>query len=321
MCETVLTMANNQIIELERSSLSGMKKNNFKPGFNLITEKDARIALRICKGNIWQAVEKCIQRYQDTKAGFGTPVKSISTKTKSDIAGSNGGAVPKQSKSFSMKVSGYGSGKTNNDSYDPNSSEMLDDSRSDVEEEEIENLMNPDLIYQEDINQMPLDSYVTLKDHDQDSNELVDFYINKLDSNEQEFDRNQMETLLYNWRTEKLLMEQQREAMKRAEKEKRKIQKMLDLQRRIGGYLSDGTTTEEELDREVENVFASHEELRAKLAEIDIEEIVVSDSSENVETPKMLNINMENGNESVTTLIGEEELHDEDKFDEVILKL
>ena len=282
MCETVHTMANNQIIELECTSSLGKKSANFKPGLNLVTERDARAALRICKGNIWQAVEKCIQRYQDTKRGFGTPFSGSSSQLNSPTTKHfPGGAIPKSSKSFSMKVSGFGTGKANNDAYvedgDGDQEYGFDDARSDVAEEEVENLMNPEFIFKEAPNQTPMDAFLSSKENNE-TNELLDFYMRKLQQTDSmhgeqiKFDQSQMEALIYNWRFEKMVLDQEREQMKRVEKERRKMQKMLDLQRRIGGYMSDGTTTEEELDREVEQVFASHDELRAKLASIDADD-------------------------------------------------
>ena len=193
--------------------------------------------------------------------------------------------------------------------------------RSDVAEEEVENSMNPDYLFKEAPHQSPMEAFLSSKDS-RETNELLDFYIRKLnqadgaDCGPLQFDRDQMEALIYNWRYEKMVMEAEREQMKWAEKEKRKMQKMLDLQRRIGGYLSDGTTTEEELDREVEQVFASHKELRAKLAGIDGEDDSSSDT-----TTHMADVFNEPGPSGVasnsSTLTAQEEDGDEDHFDEV----
>lgn len=329
MCETVLTMANNQIIEMERASAGKSRATNFRAGLNLVTEKDARLALRICKGNIWQAVEKCIQRYEDNKAGFSTPLSENLKPAPTAAGGKLSGAIPKASKSFSLKVSGFGNGKANNDAYDPGQEEAFDDEvfdgRSDVAEEEVENSMNPDFLFKEAPNQSPMDAFLSSQANNE-TNELLDFYVRKLTQadgvvpGQLQFDREQMEALIYNWRYEKMVLDAEREQMKRAEKEKRKIQKMLDLQRRIGGYLSDGTTTEEELDREVEQVFASHEELRAKLAGIEGEDDYSSDTTTHV--AEDLIVPGPSGTHSVTsessTKTLQEELEEEDdQFDEV----
>lgn len=124
MCETVLTMANNQIIELERATGSR------KAPILLVSSKDAKVALRLCKGNIWQSVERCVQRYQDNKVFGSDQVKQLLSKQPTGKA-----------KSFSLKISGPGAGKANNDGNIAYSDEFV--------EEDVENVMNPEFIYPE----------------------------------------------------------------------------------------------------------------------------------------------------------------------------
>lgn len=275
MYETVLTMSNNQIIELEQLSGKPSRSN-----FVLLTERDAKVALRLCKGNIWQAVEKCIQRYQDNKA-FDSRKKPI---------------VDNSTKSFSLKVIGAGSGKANNE---PN---VFSDT-TEVSEEEIENVMNPEASI---TSQTPMQEFLSPKCGMQPV-ELLDYYVNKLATLDNRFDREELEALIENWRLEKAMIEEKRERMLFAEKEKARMQKMIDLHRRIGGYLSDGTTTEEELDREVELVFANHKEVRRKLAEIENETFEDSDSTFTGDVVSGLNSSLANNPID----------DDEDKFDEV----
>lgn len=95
MCETVLTLANNQIVQNEAKS--GHKKLS---KLNMLTEDEAKEALRAAKGNIWQAIDRCVKAKQ--------PKISKDPKQR---------ATPEEpKKSFSFKISGAGSGKDNDDS-------------------------------------------------------------------------------------------------------------------------------------------------------------------------------------------------------------
>lgn len=244
MCETVLTMANNQIIELERASSRKISSASLV----LTSEKDAKVALRLCKGNIWQAVERCVQRYQDNKV-FGTEqLKTLLRQQHSQPTG--------KSRSFSLKVTGSGNGKPNNDAN------CTTVAGADVVEEEVENLMNPDKLYQ-DGDAAPVDDSYELIDENDDA--LLNWYIDKIKHSEDiravTDDLSDLDSLIDNWRYEKAIVDQQREEAKWVDKQRRRMQKMIDLQRRIGGYLDDGTTTEEELDREVELVFTGDKDL------------------------------------------------------------
>jgi hypothetical protein len=86
MIETVMTLANNQIMQNEKKK--GTKKLLH---LYLITEKEAKVSLRLSKGNIWQAIEKCVKRKEENKL-FGDAKSS-----------------------FSLKISGLGSGQDNED--------------------------------------------------------------------------------------------------------------------------------------------------------------------------------------------------------------
>ena len=94
MCDTVLTLANNQIVQNETKS--GNKKLS---KLNMLTEDEAREGLRSAKGNIWQAIDKCVKAKQ----------AKIAKDSKQRMAEQE----PK--KSFSFKISGNGSGKENED--------------------------------------------------------------------------------------------------------------------------------------------------------------------------------------------------------------
>ncbi|RWS14563.1 IBR domain containing protein-like protein [Dinothrombium tinctorium] len=77
MIETVLTLANNQLMHNEK------KKGNTKKGLmhiSLISEAEAKDALRAAKGNIWQAIEKCVQRKQEGTHLDGKGTKSFTLK-------------------------------------------------------------------------------------------------------------------------------------------------------------------------------------------------------------------------------------------------
>lgn len=271
MCDTVLTMSNNQIIELEQ--LTGNRRTIH---LSLITEKEAKVALRLSKGNIWQAVEKCIQRYQDDKA-FGVTRKSA-------------GIVDKNAKSFSLKVAGVGAGSANNDA-----NECVSETVSDVAEEDVENVMNPDLIL-DDHHQTPMEVFLSSKEI---KNDLLDYYVDKISTENTGIEKEELEALISSWRYEKTMLEQERDRLVLAEKEKAKMQKLIDLHRRIGGYLSDGTTTEEELDQEVELVFANNDVLRQKLAQIEIDEDQIDNKTPTVFNSSLMN--SEIGDEEVDT--------------------
>ena len=190
-------------------------------------------------------------------------------------------------------------------------SSSISSTQTDVAEEEVENSMDQDYLYfqraadpkqqlQQLRNQLKSSSH-----QQQSSSELLDFYIRKLSladpsssaspsststtvatalvsgNQPNAFDHHQMEALIGSWRYEKAMLDAEREQLRWAEKERRQMAKMIDLHRRIGGgrggsgYLSDGTTTEEELDREVEQVFraADTAELKAKLAGIEDDDV------------------------------------------------
>ena len=97
MCETVQTLTNNQIMQNE--SKNGNKK---LLNMNLLTDNEAKVALRSSKGNIWQSIEKCVKNRQN--------IAKQSTRT------NNNKSEPRQS--FEMLISGAGSGKDNNDVND-----------------------------------------------------------------------------------------------------------------------------------------------------------------------------------------------------------
>lgn len=301
MCDTVLTMTNNQIIEMEKSnSKDGLRT---LPSTSMITENDVKVSLRMCKGNIWQAVERCMQRYQDNKAFQSTPtsrkssigsVQFVSPQTSKSVKGILSKAKPPNS--YSMKILGFGSGRSNNEG-----------NVEDVAEYEVENMLNPENFVVP--NEMEYDE----ADYENEENALIEQYLHKLRFKQNsigdqsfEFNTNEMNQLLNTWKYEKQWNDQERERMKFIEREKRRMQKMIDLQRRIGGYSSDGTTTEEELDREVEGVFSNqqlYDALKLKLKQIE---------NEDDETPI---------NELVTQIVHEQITNqdsDEDNFDEVL---
>ncbi|XP_015789646.2 LOW QUALITY PROTEIN: uncharacterized protein LOC107366537 [Tetranychus urticae] len=89
MVETVLTLSNNQLVQNEKKRLGKKYKLT---AIDLVTTKDAKSALRSTKGNIWQAIDKCVQKKEDDK-----------TVDKKDI------------KSFSLDIEESGSGKSNMD--------------------------------------------------------------------------------------------------------------------------------------------------------------------------------------------------------------
>lgn len=223
LCEVVMTMSNNQIFELEQSN--GNKITNFP----MITEKDAKASLRLCKGNVWQSVEKCVQRYQDNKA-FGSS-ESAKTFTKQPS--------PSKSKSFTMQISGHGTGKANNDANC---------------------LSNTDNEYDELIDNENLNSKLEVNSGLKESankTDLLNFYLKKINDSK-DMDKltcSKLEALIQSWQQEKQLIDYEREQLKLMEKNKQNMLKLIDVQKRIGGYSSDGTTTEEELDREVARVF------------------------------------------------------------------
>ena len=293
MCETVLTMANNQIIDLERNDQNGNSNKQYKLIANLVTEKDAQIALRICKGNIWQAVEKCIQRHQDCKGGFLQSSETATTASEIESCV----ARPK-TRSFSLKVLGFGSGKANNDAYEDAAAVTDQDvnveifiepgdqnelSNVDIFEKEIENAMVPENFTSPISTKLNGESSelqvsqrkLTINVPSTPINNHQEFYLIK--NNDLINDRYQMESLIHNWHNEKLLMNNdQQQVMKQTEKYRQKIIKMIELQKKISGeYFSDGNTTEEELDREVEQVFSSekdvilYQEMIAKLSAIE----------------------------------------------------
>mgnify|MGYP002715455282 CR=1 FL=1 len=185
MIETVLTLANNQIMENEKKK--GIKKKGLH--LNLIGEKEAKIALRITKGNIWQAIEKCVKRKEDDKL-FGQA----------------------NSSSFSLKISGPGNGKDN-----------------------------------EEANFLNEDKNINDKSHNETNfnNEGINLSAGK-DNNEQnkiEIEKDLVEGLLENWKRER--DDNNREMIMRRKQvnEKEKFRKILELQRRMSEYDSD-----EELD-------------------------------------------------------------------------
>ncbi|RWS31069.1 RING finger protein 31-like protein [Leptotrombidium deliense] len=93
MVETVLTLANNQIMQNEKKR--GVTKKALLQ-IPLITETEAKQALRNARGNIWQAIEKCVQRKEQEKQG----VNGNTTNT---------------AKTFTLKISELGAGRDNFD--------------------------------------------------------------------------------------------------------------------------------------------------------------------------------------------------------------
>ncbi|KAI1298167.1 E3 ubiquitin-protein ligase RNF31 [Halotydeus destructor] len=64
MLETVLTLSNNQIMQNEA------KRNKGKGAIlnlTLVTEAEVRVSLRAMKGNIWQAIEKCVVKKEEDR--------------------------------------------------------------------------------------------------------------------------------------------------------------------------------------------------------------------------------------------------------------
>ncbi|XP_053213305.1 MATH and LRR domain-containing protein PFE0570w-like [Panonychus citri] len=92
MIETVLTLSNNQLVQNEKKRLGKKYKLT---AIDLVTTKDAKLALRLTKGNIWQAIDKCVQRKEEDKSDEKKDVKSFSLDIEESGSGkSNMDAVP-----------------------------------------------------------------------------------------------------------------------------------------------------------------------------------------------------------------------------------
>lgn len=272
-------MANNQIIELEHFST---KNRDFK----LVGEKDARVALRICKGNIWQAVEKCVQRHQEDKlfaTTSGNKRKASLTKeslqTNKTQAQTNKSSAPR---SFSLKLAGLGNGRANNDS---NLVEDYDDDDEEVAEEEVENVMNPQLMFFKPnrFNQDDEDEETrSLEETENEKNNLKRRYLEQLlEKEDGTVTTNDIELLIENWREKKVAEEEELERMKYIEREKQEMKKLIDLQRRIGGGLlsAEGSSDDDDDDQvdKVERVIDEHnEDLLRKLEMIEQQELVIT---------------------------------------------
>ena len=107
MVETVLRLANNQIIqnETKKGKIKGRISEN-----SLVREKDAKFCLRKTKGNVWTAVEKCIQRKEEERM--------------------NSSKSPKE-KSFTLEFNEPGNGRDNMEInevivYTPDENEIVD---------------------------------------------------------------------------------------------------------------------------------------------------------------------------------------------------
>lgn len=116
MVETVLRLANNQIIQNETKK--GKVRGRISEQ-SLVRERDAKFCLRKTKGNVWSAVEKCIQRKEEEKAN--------------GQASGSSSSRPLKEKSFTLEFNEPGNGR---DNMDMNDSDMLV-SYSPVDENEI----------------------------------------------------------------------------------------------------------------------------------------------------------------------------------------
>nr|XP_046917921.1 E3 ubiquitin-protein ligase lubel-like [Dermatophagoides farinae] len=255
LCETVMTMSNNQIVELERTN------GNKMPNFIMITEKDAKTALRLCKGNLWQSIEKCVQRHRENK------LFNNDTANNNNVINKN---LPSKSEFFAMKVTGLGSGRANNDANHV----LIDNEDNDDGNEFQKSFANEtqEFNYSEH-SKLPMEEFLASQESMMDRNELLDFYLQNI-KNSKNLDYNELETLIMNWQQEKASFDRERQQSRIREKEREKMQKIIDVQKRIsggsgGGYLSDGTTTEEELDREVARVFQNRRLSQSMMETID----------------------------------------------------
>ncbi|XP_027206289.2 linear Ubiquitin E3 ligase isoform X1 [Dermatophagoides pteronyssinus] len=245
LCEIVRTISNNQIVEFESTNGNSKIEN-----FSMITEKDAKIALRLCKGNLLQSIEKCVQRYQENKLFDSNVNKNLPTK----------------SEFFAMKVTGVGSGRANNDAN------HLINANDNLEFQESNNAKEFNLSKH---SKLPMEEFLQSPDGLMDKDKLLEFYLENIRDSKNLPDFNQLETLIMNWQKEKMINDQEREQSRIREKERQKMQKLIDIQKRIdnggggSGYLSDGTTTEEELDREVARVFQNRPSLSSSELMID----------------------------------------------------
>ncbi|CAG2166952.1 unnamed protein product, partial [Oppiella nova] len=199
MCETVMTLTNNQIVQNET------KSGNKRPAdWNLLSEEEARVALRGTRGNIWQSIEKCVKSKQ-------LPKQTVANNTGTTGVADN----PKTS--LSLEISGMGSGKENNDSNEPLIGQSLDQINNSetklndyIEKPVIveENAMNTDIVDPE-----PIASSSTTGAADQ----------------------KQMEQLLREWKAEKQLSDR----LRQQEREREKMRKILELQKRLTEFDSD----------------------------------------------------------------------------------
>ncbi|CAG2109451.1 unnamed protein product [Medioppia subpectinata] len=205
MCETVMTLTNNQIMQNETKS-----GNKRLMDWDLLTEAEAKVALRGTKGNIWQSIEKCVKNKQNTAKMGGT-----------------GNGVPDgdHKTSLSLEISGMGSGKENNDSNVVKTVAQLDQINDSSD-------AKPDQYIEERVITEELTTTVT-------TNLVHQEIAMATSSGGMSADRkvlsNSMEQLLSEWKIEKQLSDRQR----LQEREREKMRKILELQKRLSEFDTD----------------------------------------------------------------------------------
>ena len=75
MIETVMTLSNNQLLQNQKAR---GHKNPSILSMPIVNDREARAALRLTKGNIWQSIDKCVRRKEEGKFFDKNDVKSFS---------------------------------------------------------------------------------------------------------------------------------------------------------------------------------------------------------------------------------------------------